>query len=484
MRTVKCAIQVAEPFSGYVRMRRYALSLTDDTTPMPHAAHCNVLSAPGHDVALVATLTLDENGTLRPVLKAGDTRPARVLRGEPYVKLGTVGGRLDHAGESPKDIAAREVVEEIGGRVVDGSLLTLGERPAPTMPAESTEADFYFASLVRFEAGLHPQGDGGGLELSGLLSPHLMSCQEFLRVADNGQVGEGGRARVGYARAFDKVGFVPILNRFVFDLPPELRDRFDTLGLGEPVDVRKLGGSVGRPPPANPLGREDEVNDVKLFDRVNTHLEESALLVDARVAHAIRTEAGLSIVGTPFRIQFLHVPYDRVKLLVYARDPERGPLVMLEAIERLPMAVKGLALQDECVNKPDPRLARLDVLEARMHIGAEHRSEVISSLAEHAAEAILMARSIKGEARRLGASFDASPGQSDLRYHLFGVEVPLRAVDGRFVGLSDALAAVRRGEGDVGTEAILLRLADDLGWVPTLKMSRADAEAKLLSIAR
>ena len=484
MRTAVRAVKVAEPFAGYMRVRRFAVWIADDETPVPQAAQCNVLSAPGHDVVLVAALALDEQNRLRAILKAGDTRPARVLRGEPYVKLGTVGGRLDHSGEPPANVAKREVIEEIGGKVIDGSLYGLGDKPAPTMPSESTEADRFYTALVRFEEGLGPKGDGGGLELPGLMVPRLLGCQDFLRAVDQGRVGEGARARVGYARAFDKLGFIPSLDRFIYDLPPEIRERFDSLGMGAPVDLRHLGGPVGEPAAASPVARESEVNDVKLLDRVNTHLEEASLLVDARVAHAIRTEDGLVTVGSPFRIQFLHVPYDRVKLAVYANDPERGPVVLLEPIERLPLAIKGLALDGECPGEADTRLARLDVLEAKMHIGSEHRAHVIESLAEHAAEAIVGARSISSAPRRLGSSFDASPGQSDLRYHLFAVEVPLKTVDRRFVPLSDALAAVRAGEGDAGTEAILLRLADDLDWIPGLRMSRSEVESKLVSVAR
>jgi hypothetical protein len=64
------------PFSAYMRLARYRIG----------ARVAPVLSGPGHDVALVAALTLDPAGRPVVILKGGDTRPARVLRGEAAVE--------------------------------------------------------------------------------------------------------------------------------------------------------------------------------------------------------------------------------------------------------------------------------------------------------------------------------------------------------------------------------------------------------------
>lgn len=480
MRIPTKATEIARPFEGYMTVRRYAMELRADDSDMPQATHCNVLSGPGHNVALVAVVLMHPDGKLEVALKAGDTRPARVLRGEPYVKVGAVGGRLDKPGADAAAIARAEVTEELGATVVDGGLVPLGEVALPTMPGESSEADRYFLALSRFAGDARPKGDGEGLELPGLMRPLRLSVKELLAACDDGRVGEGSRVRTAYARAFDRLGYLPALDRYVFDLPESLRSRFSTLGLADPVDLRKLGESHPASATSAPETEASKVDDVKLLDRVNTHLEEGALLVNARVAHAVRKDGGLVTVGAPFRIQFLHVPYDRVKLAVWAKDEARGPLVLMESVERLPMAIKGLEMKDEFEGKELDELNREDVLEARMHVGVEHRRDVIEGLGEHAAEAIMMARGLSGEPKRLGASVDASPGQSDLRYHFFEVEVPLAVADKRFVPLADALKKIRAGgHGDTHTEALLLRLAAHAGWIPNLGMSVKAAEEAL-----
>lgn len=473
MRTPTKTTEIAEPFKGYLTVRRYAMELRADDSNMPQATHCNVLSAPGHNVSLVAVLLMHTDGRLEVVFKDGDTRPARVLRGEPYVKLGAVGGRLDQPNLDAAAVARHEVHEEIAATVVDGGLVPLGEMAAATMPAESSEADRYFLALSHFDKGVSaPKGDGGGMELPGLIRPARLSVADAIAAMDDGRVGEGARARTAYGRAFDRLGYIPALDRYVFDLPEALNKRYDTLGLGQPVDLRKLGESHPASPPSPPDNPARQVNDVKLLDRVNTHLEEAALLVNARVAHAARKDGELRTVGAPFRIQFLHLPYDRVKLAVWVNDQSKGPRVLMESLERLPMAVKGANLREEFEGKEHAALNRLDLLEARMHVGVEHRRDVIEGLAEHAAEAIIMARGLAGAPKKLGSSVDASPGQSDLRYHLYHLEVPPGVADSRFIPLADALRACRQdGQGDTTTEALLLRLAAHAGWLPTLGMS-------------
>lgn len=471
MRIPTRATKIAEPFSGYMRVRRYALALESEQDVLPQASACNVLSGPGHNVALVSVVLMHPDGRLEVVLKGGDTRPARVLRGESYVKLGAVGGRLDKPDQDAAAIARAEVTEELGAQVVDGGLVPLSEMALPTMPGESTEADRHFLALAHFPPGAQPKGDGQGMELPGLMQPVRMPLDEALGSLAEGKIGEGARVQVGLHRALDRLGYVPALGRYVFDLPSSLQEKFDGLGAGDAVDLRGLGRDhPPLPPPAE--SAEAAVNDVKLLDRVNTHLEEASLLVNARVAHAVRKDGGLVTVGKPFRIQFLHLPYDRVKLAVWANDPARGPLVLMEDVERLVFAVKGMQLKDEWSGSERAEIGRKDLLEARMHVGVEHRRDVIEGLAEHAAEAIMMARGLAGEPARLGPSVDASPGQSDLRYHFFHVEVPVSGVDGQFVPLADALRLCRaEGHGDAATEAALLRIGTQAGWIPQLGMT-------------
>src|SRR5207248_7192298 len=79
----------------------------------------------------------------------------------------------------------------------------------------------------------------------------------------------------------------------------------------------------------------------------------------------------------------------------------------------------------------------------------------------------------------LSAPSYASPGQADLQYHFLAAQVP-KSSGGEFVTLAEALERCRsRGAGDANTEALLLRLADHLGWIPQLGMSVEQAKSAL-----
>jgi hypothetical protein len=446
---------VDTPFAGYMRLARYALGEGAARREVP------VLSGPGHDVALVAALTLDAAGHPVVVLKGGDTRPPRALRGEPYVKLGCIGGRLDHPGMAAAAIAALEVEEEVAGRVVDGGTLELGA-PVPTMPDESTEADRPAACVVALEPGAAPAGDGGGMELAGLLRPIWMPLEAAWAAFDGGAVGEAARARVTHVRALERLGYVPALRAWLDDLPAGVREAWTPLGLPAPLGRGAL-------PPAPPLpeaspapaGLAAGVDGVHLEVERAIDLGGGARFVVARAEH----RAGARAVGTAFPIQFLDLPYDRLKLVVWAEDPRRGPVVLLEPRARDALLVRALALGAEVEGAPAIPAEAPDVIDLPV---AVRGAAPLARRLEAAAAAALAARGLEAAPAWLGAASDASPGQSSLRHHFLAARVPAAVVDARFLPLALALVALRTGGGEAATEAALTRLADRLRWIPAL----------------
>jgi len=76
----------------------------------------------------------------------------------------------------------------------------------------------------------------------------------------------------------------------------------------------------------------------------------------------------------------------------------------------------------------------------------------------------------------LGKPVFASAGQSDLRYHFYAAHVEKPRGNGSFMPLAEALRRCRaEGDGDAHTEALLLRLASKLGWIPSLGMTVPEA---------
>jgi hypothetical protein len=452
------------PFRGYMSLRRF-VAAGAESSPLA------VLSGPGHDVALVAALALDPRGELEVVLKGGDTRPPRVLRGEPYVKIGVVGGRLDHPGMDAQAIAALEVEEEVGARVLEGGVFGLGA-PVPTQPDVSTEADRPVLCLLAPDFAERPQGDGGGMELPGLLRPLRMPLPAALLAFDDGRVGEAARARVTHARALERIGYLAELGVWLHDLPAEVRGAWRPLGLEAPIDprdrLRPREASVSAP---EEQGVAAEVDDVQLDVEREVRLDGGAVFLAARATHRIRRAEGSQAVGRPFPIQFLHLPDDRLKLTVFAEHPARGPLVLLEPRLRAALRVRARALADEVAGAPPIPEEALEVLDLSIPALDAPGPAVIAARCQAAAAAALTARGLEAHVLPLGASSDASPGQSSQRHHFLAARVSPGALDSRFVPLAEALLAARTQGADAAAEAALLRLAALLGWIPSLERS-------------
>ncbi len=427
-------------FDGYMKLRRFRFRFAGDERA------ADVLSGPGHDVSIVAVFTLDHDGELCAVLKGGDTRPPRTLRGEPYVKIGTIGGRLDHEDQSASQIAAAEIAEEIGAEMTAGSLVELGQIPSPTMPDESTEADRYFFSLVTF-SDRRALGDGAGLELPGLLHPVSMPIAEAIAATDEGRIGESARARVAYARALSKIGYSVELGGFVDD------PRWDTLGLGPRIDPRPWARDPG-PAPSSSLS----IGGMSMHVHRDVALRDGLRMMEARVSH-LAVEG--TRIGRPFTMQFLSVPYDRAKVVLWGFGADGVPRVRFEPRTRWQLLVKRDLLASEWHGDPSTvRPCARDLLDVKVH----------PKTPEVTLQSLLMTRGFDpGGLVRLGAPSDASPGQTDLRHHFFALEIE---VTPEMLPLREALRAIRGGEADANAEAALLRLASNIGWVPELDRSR------------
>ncbi len=319
----------------------------------------------------------------------------------------------------------------------------LGEELSPTMPLESTEADAYYLTLVVLSG--EPTGDGGEMELSDLIGPKVVTAKEGLQAMDAGLVADAGRARTLHGRALAKMGYLPALDVWVHD-HPELLSSYSTLGLGEVQDPRGQARPGETPPtrvPSQSLAAR--VNHVVSVEREELVVSSRSKMIDAQTVHAVKEGEEVSRLEPSFANQYLALDYDRAKIVHYFSDPERGPMVQMKRQLRPPLALaEGLSVY------------RRDVEDVR-----RPRSTKTSPK----------------EARELGKPCSASAGQSDLYYQFWAKQVPASEDD--FVTLAEALRLCRKGHGDSQTEALLLRLAQDLQWLPHLGLSLGEARERL-----
>ncbi len=449
-----------------------------------------LLQRPGHDSTHVETLRLHGDGPPTLVYKDGDTRPTAALRGTPYVATGIVAGSLDHDGVDAEATALQEIAEEVGGQPL-GRLVALGA-PAPTMPVTdgpndvaSSESDHYWLGVLSSAQG-EIKGDGSGHEVAGLLRPIDLSIAQALEKIDSGGIRENARARVALSRGLDKLAFVPQLNAWLRDLPPALQQRFDNLGLGATYDPATAttpslppqhddAPATPRPPLRN-AHLAKQIDGVDLGDPKELALGGGSTMLGAHINHL----AGGVPVGGALPLEALHSDFDRLKLAQYFVDPKLGPMVKLELAERPLLAAKA------AMTGSAEHAVRFDVTDLKVPLPAVtveggKAKGADGLVATAAAEALKAAGAALPGAKLqvLSAPSYASPGQTDLRYHFLAAEVPAGGAAG-FVTLAEALRRCRAGTaGDANTEALLLRLADHLGWAPQLQMSVRDARAVL-----
>ncbi|MBT9582816.1 hypothetical protein IV102_05675 [bacterium] len=441
------ARQVEAPFDKFLKVRIFELL----TASGPQTVR--IVNGPGHDCAAVAAIVLDPQSQPYMVMKTGDARVCRVMRGDSYLKLGCVAGRLDKEGASAAKIGLAELTEEVGGEVVANSFRPLGEWLSPTMPGESSEADADFFSLIRLNSSA--QGDGGGMEVAGLIGPVFLSFQEGFAAMESGTVGDAGRAMALYRRCADSIGYVPELAGWVYD-HPGLMERYHTLGLGQPVDPRPGALSARVPDDFVPHGAAAEIEGAAWISRQDVALPEG-FMVDGQTVHTAHGKA----VGAAFANQLLILEYDRAKVVDYFEDEKRGPLVRFAASPRPAMAVKGLLLRGEQRRggKENLELFRLDVEDVKIRRDRPLEEQLAGPLHE------------------LGQPCGASSGQSDLYYHFCARRHSVAGAD--WIPLGQALELCRTGQGDGQTEAALIRLARQLKWLPNLGMNVEQARALL-----
>ena len=428
------------PFDGFLKFKNYQVEIS--TGEILTRYNGGFVHGPGHHISAVAALAFDESMKPHPILKTGDTRLARAERNEPYVKDGFIAGRMDKRDADKTKIALAELAEEVGGEVVPGTFKPLGEM-TPTMPFESTECDQYFIAAVHISGT--PVGDGGEMELTDLIGPKVVTANEAIEAMDGGELSESSRTRSMYGRSFDAMGFIPQLDAYVHD-HPELKERFQTLGLGEVTDIRRgLTPSVlpESKPPSNSL--ESRVNDVTCTQREAVELSEDSRMVNAKTRHVVNENDLYVELDKEFPNQYLQLDYDRAKVANYYVDSERGPMIQMSAQARPALAFA-----------PDsPQVVRQDVSDLKLSRDREIGEQLPSGT------------------RLLGNPSGASAGQSDLNYY-FGVnqvEPPAQPEAHGYVPLAEAIRLCRTGEGDAHTEALCERLADDLDWLPNLGMS-------------
>jgi ADP-ribose pyrophosphatase len=235
---------------GFLRVRRLVLRtvFADGRRSEPYP--CDVVSRRSTDaVALVLHETLREGGRRRRVRVALKTavRPPVWLRrraalSHPDERTWDVVAEVVAGMLEPQDAgaggverrAAAEAREEAGLEVAAADVGPLGAESFPS-PGITDEKVHFRAAEAPLAGPFAPAGDGSAMEEGG--GVRVLPLRDAIAACRTGEVPDM-KTEVALLRLADAIGYLPALDRFVEDLPDDLRRRFEAPGLPDGAGPR------------------------------------------------------------------------------------------------------------------------------------------------------------------------------------------------------------------------------------------------------
>lgn len=233
---------------GFLKVRRLTLVnvYADGEESRPYA--CDVVSRRQTDAVAVVLYETERGGDgrrreVRVALKTGLRAPVWLRRRLALVQPDShewsvlaeiVAGLLEPGDSGAGGIerrASHEIEEEAGLSVPPGRVTALGAESFPS-PGITDEKVHFRAAEVPLTGPLHPKGDGSVMEEGGGVA--LLPLREAIAMCRRGEIPDM-KTEIGLLRLADAVGYVPSLDRFVEDLPPDLRARYAPPGLFSPA---------------------------------------------------------------------------------------------------------------------------------------------------------------------------------------------------------------------------------------------------------
>ncbi len=229
---------------GFLKVRRLTLENVygDGRVSRPYA--CDVVSRRQTDAVAVVLYETSRSGPrarreVRVALKTGLRAPVFLRRRLPLVQPDSrpwgviaeiVAGLLesdDGGAGGVERRAAREIAEEAGLDVPPEAVRPLGAESFPS-PGITDEKVHFRAAQAPLRGPLAPVGDGSVMEEGGGVA--LLSLRDAIAMCRSGEIPDM-KTEIALLRLADAVGYVPALDLFVEDLPPDLRARYTPPGL-------------------------------------------------------------------------------------------------------------------------------------------------------------------------------------------------------------------------------------------------------------
>lgn len=227
---------------GFLRVRRFVLRnhYTDGSVSRPYP--CDVVSRRRVDAVAVVLWHRDGAGRIQVHYREG-TRPPVWLRRrkqeelpfadpQPYDLLGEiVAGVLEEEDVGREGIRRRgaiEAKEEAGYEVDPARVQPMGQGGLFPSPGVTDEKIYLVAAEVDPGARGRADGDGSVQEEGTRLV--IRELRETIRACRRGELADA-KTELAVLRLADLLGYIPQLDLFRDELPPPLRERYDSLGV-------------------------------------------------------------------------------------------------------------------------------------------------------------------------------------------------------------------------------------------------------------
>ena len=228
---------------GFLRVRRLILKnvYTDGSESEPY--DCDVVSRRSVDAVAVVLWHRAADGQVivhyregvRPPIWLRRTKQREIPHKDPrsYDRIAEiVAGVLepDDVGElGVRQRGAAEAEEEAGYRVSVDRVVSLGTEGLFPSPGVTDEKIYLVAVEVDPTERGEAKGDGSVMEEGTRMVS--LPLRDAVRACREGGILDA-KTELGILRLADRLGYVPQLDLFADDLPPDLKARYDGLGLG------------------------------------------------------------------------------------------------------------------------------------------------------------------------------------------------------------------------------------------------------------
>jgi len=213
---------------------------------------CDVVSRPGSDAVVAVLYERDRQGRIAVLLRESPRAPIYLRRFKQfehpdprvYTSILEVVAGIVEAGDGAgapgmQKRAAIEAREEAGVECEPGTLHVIGGGSFAS-PGTTDEKVYYCAAAVRADRREQPQGDGSVMEECAELV--VRELRDAIRACRADEIPDM-KTEIGLLRLADHLGYIPQLDCFVDQLPPELTERYSSLGV-----ARATGSASGRSP--------------------------------------------------------------------------------------------------------------------------------------------------------------------------------------------------------------------------------------------